>query len=514
VASLDVDTAALAHCADRFESIRDQLNPAGLPVGFEPAGADPASAVAATRISMRAAGAVNDLWGIWSELGRVAGLLRASAAGYIEREQDSIVMLSGGAGGRGPNVTAPAPELAPVVVPQVFCGRSCASPEELSVALREGAGADGAESFAGRWSAHTGLVAIACEGVLNARRSLASVWSGSAHDRAASAITAVHGSLVRHHDTAAGVHGGASAHAADYRKVNDGVPQPVQFATWHQDLDSAVAANDQYPGVYTGAVLSAQQQLGNGYGLTGEAYGQYAADPATGELIDPLSGARIDPLTGEPIRADPDSDFLDPEHAQEMLAPAAGLLTGLLGGVSGAVSSAVGGLAQGGQQLAQMASQGAGQLVKRVGPAATTGGGGALPDVSGIESASGGEGSAVGAPQLAPASGTVTAPPSPPATLSRPAVGGRLPAPGSGVGGGMGMPFMPMTGPTHAGQQGKPSTSPDGKKLLPPSRANTQKVIGQAPTERISDKRQQREQRMMRAKERAADAAGDGKAGT
>jgi hypothetical protein len=64
------------------------------------------------------------------------------------------------------------------------------------------------------------------------------------------------------------------------------------------------------------------------------------------------------------------------------------------------------------------------------------------------------------------------------------------------------MPMMPIGGGGFGGRGGaaKASAAGQAKRLLPPGRPNTARVIGVAETERIAAKREQREQQLASAK--------------
>ncbi|TDH45592.1 PPE domain-containing protein, partial [Mycobacterium eburneum] len=366
---LDVDPEAVLACAAAIESVRERIHPGSLTAGFAPAAGDAVSALAATRISAAAAPAVNGVWATWSALGAVAEKLRVSATGYQRRDEESAAMLSGGGAspGSGPAAGPVLPGPAPVAVPHVYTGTPGASPEQLSLLLHSGPGPAGAEEFGQQWSSHAGQVRGAASDLVMLGNSLGSSWSGTAHDGAAAAINSAQIELLGHSESMDAVGAAAGAHAASFRRVTDpqtGVPTPSQFGVWRQNLDNALAAEQQYPGVYTPAVVAAQDELAGGYAQTGDAYSPYAIDPVTGEVIDPMTGLPVDPLTGEPLDDIGDAAEDSAGDAQEMLSGGVQMVSGLLGGGMGAVSGALGALSQGGQQLGQMASQGLGQLAK------------------------------------------------------------------------------------------------------------------------------------------------------
>lgn len=504
----------LAH-AERVESIRAAIHPGSLPVGFAPAGADGASAAKATGISAQAAEAINGLWSVWSALGKISDTLRANAHSYRNRDEANRSLLSGGSGAVSAAPAPSAPQVAPVAVPLVHVGPPSATPEELATLIRSGAGQSSPEAFGQQWSQHAAVVDTAVSDLAGVRGALGSSWHGDAHDKAVGSFTAAEGDLSRQHGHVAKVGSSASTHALDYKRTVDGIPRPNQFAGWWQDYNSAAAAEAQQPGMHTEAVMKAQQQLNEGWTQTGEAYAPYAVDPQTGDLIDPKTGQ---PIPGTADLADAlglgDGETDAEGGGQDAMSGQAGqMLTGLLGAATGAVSGALGAVTQPVQQGMQAATQAFSQVAKGMGEKSDSG----LGDLNGLGDSdfgggsgggSGGGGSGGGGESTGPAAytaggvGTASAPP--PASgqsLRGPAVPASAGS-GSGMGmGGMGAPMMPGQGGGAA--SGGAKASADGKKLLPPKQANTQKVIGEANTASISDKRAARERRMAEAKEAA-----------
>lgn len=514
--SVRVDPAALLACAARAEAIRAAIEPGSLPVDYAPPGADGASAARASAVGAGAAQVANGLWSSWAMLGRVAETLRANAQGYADRDEGSAAMLSGGSGsGSGPAVGVTPGGAAPIAVASVHPSPPAATPEVLARQLRAGAGAASPEQFAQAWRSHLGRVSAAADDLAGLRSSLSGVWSGSAHDGAQRDMESVYSALSDHEDKMQRVSGRADAHGLDYRHVDDTMPTAEQFEQWHNNLQSAIAADQAYPGVYSGAVVQAQQDLAGGYSTSELAYGQYTVDPATGDLVDVSTGEHFDPVTGEPVDEQGYGD--DGEGSGEDMLSSMGpqLLTGLLGGAVGAVGGAMGSVTQGGQQLAQMASQGVSQLAKSVSQAGGAGdwdsssaddAGLGSGDFGGGGGGSGGGGGDVpAAPMVASAVGPA---PSAPAGAAGGGFGPPTrigPAGSGGLGAFGGAPMMPMGGggAPPPGASDKAGASGDGKKFTPAQLANTQKVIGQADTERIASKRQARERRLDEVKANA-----------
>lgn len=504
-----MDPGALIAHADKIDELRDKLAPSALPMGFEPAGADAVSAAAATNISAQAAEAANGLWSVWTALGRISGGLRANATNYRSQEELSAAALAGsGSATRVPSVSPVDVVAPPPAVPHVYTSPSAVTPEQLSQLLRSGSGESSPTDFGQAWRTHAAGVDDVIVDLGSTRAALSGSWSGPAAHGADSDLGAAHSDLMSQHDRVAEVGETASAHAGVYRTTVGSTPTPAQFADWHQQLDSAVSADSQYPGVYTSAVLAAQQQLNDGYTQTGSAYGQYAVDPTTGQLIDPASGLPIDPATGLPIADDADDDASDGQKTLEM---GAQMLTGLLGGVMGAAGGAVSAATQGMQQLAQMATRGVGELAKSVtqgdqsGPDGLGEGSGGMGEFGGGSGggSGGGEGGA-----MTPAAATITgsAPQAPnAATTTAPAAVPRA-APPEGGAGMAGMPMMPMGGAGGAGGGAKAAPGSSAKRFVPPERPNTARVIGATDTERVAAKRDRRQQQLLAAK-----AAGEGK---
>lgn len=508
---LRVDVAALLAHADKIDELRERLAPSSLPVGFAPAGADAVSAAAASSISAQAAEAANGLWAVWSALGKVSGGLRANATNYSTQEGVSAAALSGaGPGGPAGSVGAPPVIAPPVAVPQVHAGPGPATPEQVSQQLRDGAGASSPSDFGQAWSSHAAGIDDVIVDLGSTRAGLADAWSGPAAEGADADLGAAHTDLTTQHGRVAQVGDTAAAHSAVYSTTVDNTPEPAQFADWHQQLNAAIAANEQYPGVYTGEVMAAQQQLADGYTQTGTAYGQYATDPATGQPIDPATGLPIDPMTGLPADA---GDGADSADGQDPLSSGGELLTGLLGGLVGAMGAGVGAVTQGVQQAVQMASQGVSELTKGIAKGAEpslgdVGGDAAgLGDLGGVGGGAGGGGEGGGGESgggMIPAAATMTgsAPTAPPApVVSVSSRGAPAAAPAEGGGGMGGMPMMPMGGAAAGGPGAAKRSAPgEAKRLLPPERPNTARVIGVTDTERVASKREQREQRLALAK--------------
>jgi hypothetical protein len=531
VADLRADPAALVAQADRIDELRERIAPAALPVGFTPAGQDAVSAGSASGISAGAAAAAGRLWALWSTLGRVADVLRANAANYGTQEAASAASLSGaGGGGRVDSAAAPVTVTPPVALAHVYTGPGGVTPEQLSALLRSGAGAGSPADFADRWNAHAAAVDAVAGELGGVRAAVAAGWSGPAAQGADEDLGAAHTELLTHHERVAAVGQNAAAHEAVYRTVVQATPEPSQFAAWHQQLESALAADAQYPGVYTSAVLAAQQQLNDGYARTGQAYGRYATDPSTGQALDPVTGQPVDPVTGAPIDAaagaadtlgaDGDAAGQDP-----LLESGGQLLTGLLSGVVGGVGAAAGVASAGVAQVLQMATQGASALAKSLGDAGGAddlslaglgaqspgpddlgfGGGGGVPGLGGFEGGGAGMGGGSGSGMMMPAAATVTGPAP---TAPHPVPGARLTvSPGAGGGGGVGagmaggMPMMPMMGGAGAaGARAGAADDAQGTRFVPPDRPNTARVVGATDTDRVEAKRDRRDLRLAAVK--------------
>lgn len=510
MAALRVDPGVLRRQAAAVEAVRAAISPHDLPAGFSPAGGDAASAAHATSISAQAAQALTGLWQTWAALGKVSQTLSANAAGYEQQDDAGVAALSGGVAAPGAT-PAVVPEVAPVVTPHVYTGVPATTPEALARSLREGAGAQSPQDFAERWRAHAGRIAQASTTLAGVRTELGGYWSGTAEQGAQGTISALDNDLGTHHGAVASVSDAADQHAATYRNADYTIPTPEQFDQWHNNLATATAADAAYPGVYTPAVMAAQQDLSNGYTATSAGYSQYATDPVTGDLVDTATGQHFDPTTGEPIDAAQDDaeagDGSDPTDMLGSMAPE--LLSGLLGGALGAVSAGVGAVVQGGQQMAQMATQGLGALTK-----AAAGAGGDqqgpdlnMPDLSGgggmgeMGGGGGGPGDTMPAAAAPPGIGTAPEPPMP--TLPPVSTAGPATAGGGVPMSGMGAPMMPMGGAGGGGGAERSGASANGKKIVAPKRPNTQKVLGQPDTERLSEKRERRETRMREVKREA-----------
>lgn len=522
--SVEVSPEDLLAHAQRVESIRAAIHPGTLPVGFAPAGADGASASIATQISAEAAAVVNGLWGVWSALGKIADTLRANAHGYQSRDEANRSLLSGGSGAVSAAPGPLMPQVAPVASPMVHVGPPSATPEELSSLIRSGAGQSSPEQFGQQWAAHAAVVDAAVTDLAGVRGSLGASWRGDAHDGAASSFSAAEADLSAQHGKVAKVGSAASTHALDYKRTVDAIPRPSQFAGWWQDYDSAAAAEAQQPGQHTQAVIAAQQQLNKGWTDTTEAYAPYAVDPQTGDLIDPATGQPI-PGTADLAAAlgAGEEDAGEGEGLDDSMTSQAGqMLTGLLGGVVGAATGAVGAVTQPVQQGVQAATQAFGQVAKGMGQGQDSGlsaegldglGG---SDFSGGGGGSGGGSGGGGAENTGPAAfaargvGTAAAPP-PSTGQGSVRVGAAPSASGGGMGmGGMGAPFMGGPGAGGGGAAGGAKATADGKKLLAPRQANTQRVIGETSAARISDKKAARERVMAEAKEAKEAAQKDG----
>ena len=414
---LNVDPVALHAAAARIESVRDSMAPGHLPESFAPAGGDAASAAAATRMSAVAAATLNQLWASWHELGEVAEKLRATAGNFTGQDAASAALLgSVEGGGAGVVASAPAPSAAPpAVVPQSYSAPPASSAEQLAQQVHTGAGAGPAESFGAAWSRYGVTLGEAAESAQSVAVQLGGHWSGVSGSHAVTQLTRISGSLAGSGGIACAVGTGGAEHAGGYRRVTDpvtGVPTPAQFVTWRNNLENASAANSTSGGLYSAAVAAAQAQLGAGYEQTQGAYGPYAVDATTGQLIDPLTGQPVD-VPGL------DDDLDDDADGSELMDSGQEILSGLLGGALAGVSAGMGAIQQGMQQVGQMAGQTAGQLAKAMSqnkptePPTVPG----LPELGGI---GGGGGEGPGGMVAAAATPPPAAAPPPPATCRAP----------------------------------------------------------------------------------------------
>lgn len=526
-----VESGALRSGAARLERVRDAVNPSGLPSSFPPAGMDPVSVSVSNRLAAKATEAVSQLWSTYATLDAAVARLRGSARGYDVTEEESTAALSGGAAGGGGGGSIGASVAAPsgvpmsaVTPPTAITPAPAATPEQLSAALHGGAGVEPVRDFARQWTSFASSLRSATDEAMAVRGAVGQSWEGTAHDAADAEFASARSDLERHMGSAEKLGTWADTHATSFEdaaRPGQGVPEPPRFSQWHQNLENAVAADAQFPGVYTPAVVAAQEELGQGYAQTGQAYGQYAVDPVTGELIDPATGLPIDPATGLPMAddlADEGGPLGEGEDPQEMLSSGAQLLTGLLGGVVGGLGSALGSVTQAGQQAGQMAAQTVGQLAKGMSEPSAPNLDGLGGDLGGLGAGDfgggggGGGGTEPSSGVSGPGVSTAGAPP-PPAAGAAASAGpsGIRPADAGMRGMGMGgMPMMPMGGMGGMGGGGpasptNPDASPDGKKLVQPNRPNTARVIGETSAERVESKRQRREQRMQEARESAKD---------
>lgn len=522
-----VESGALRSGADRLERVRDAVNPSGLPSSFAPAGLDPVSVLVSNRLAVKASETVTQLWSTYTKLDAAVTRLRGSAHGYDQTEGESTSALSGGGGGVGgaigADVAGPSAVPTPAVTPATSVTPApAATPEQLSAALHGGAGAQPVRDFAQQWKSFASGLRSATDEAMAVRGAVGSSWEGPAHDAADAEFASVRGDLEQQMGSAEKLGTWADTHATSFEdaaRPGAGVPEPPKFSQWHQNLENAVAADAQFPGVYTPAVIAAQEELGQGYTQTGQAYGQYAVDPVTGELFDPATGLPIDPATGLPIAddlADEGEALGEGQDPQEMLSSGAQLLTGLLGGVVGGLGGMLGSVAQADQQAGQMAAQTVGQLAKGMSEPSVPNLDGLASDLGGLGAGDfGGGGGGGGGTQPSggvsgPGVSTAGSPPPPAASATGSAgpSGIRSGEPGMrGMGMG-GMPMMPMGGMGGGAGAGpasptNPDASPDGKKLVQPNRPNTARVIGETSAERVESKRQRREQRMQEARDSA-----------
>ncbi len=498
-AGMKVDAAALRAQASQIEAIRDSVSPSGLPLGFDPAGKDIVSAGAATRVSASAAAAANALWQSWSHLGDLAGRLRAAADGYVEQNSVIAGSLSGGAASHVAGLHASPGAPAPVATPQVYTG-STGTPEQISELLRSGTGQQGPERFSQQWSAHATAVRDGATQLRSVSSILTGSWEGPAADSAASEIDTAVSSLERHAGRVESVGRDASTHAMDWRQAERGTHHPSQFKDLHDNVQAAWEANARSGNMMPGAVAQAQAHLSTAQGQTAAAYGEYAGvavDPATGDLIDPQTGERIDlaklGLTPEELDALEDGDPLGELGADDPMASnGAQMLSGLMSALVGGVGSGVGALVQAGQQGVQQVTSQVGQLAKAVGQGAQPGSDGLGSPELGSDFSGGGTGGAGGGggetlPAAAPA-----APPPVMAPASTLGVGAPVPAglPGGGgaatggapMMGGLPMGMAPGAGAGPASQGGK--VVEEGKKVMPKSAPNSERVIGEVDTDR------------------------------
>ncbi|MDM2164781.1 PPE domain-containing protein [Mycobacteroides abscessus] len=497
---MKVDAAALRAQASQIETIRESVSPARLPLGFDPAGKDIVSCGAATRVSASAAEAANALWQSWSHLGDLASRIRAVADGYSEQNSVVAGSLSGGGASHVVGLRSGPPVPAPMAIPQVYAG-STGTPEEISELLRSGTGQQGPERFSQQWSAHATAVRDSAAQLRSVSSVLSGSWEGPAADSATSEIGSAVSSLERHAGRVESVGRDASTHAMDWRQAERGTHRPSQFKDLHDNVQAAWEANARSGNMMPGAVAQAQGHLSNAQGQTAAAYGEYAGvavDPVTGDLIDPETGERIDlaklGLTPEELDALEGDGSLGELGADDPMASSgAQMLSGMLSAVVGGVGSGVGAVMQAGQQGAQQVASQVGQLAKAIGQGGQSSSDGlGSPDLGGSEF-SGGGGAGGGGGETLPAAAPAAPPPvmSPASTLGVAApvtvgsAGGSSAAgAGSPMMGGFPMGMAPGGGGAGPGAQGGGKVVEEGKKVMPKSAPNSERVIGEVATDR------------------------------
>jgi hypothetical protein len=503
-----VDAPGLVAAAQRLITALEALGGTG--VGHPPLAADPASVVAAERLTTAGAELTAALAAHVAALVASLEVLTGAALRYLDTDDQNAAMIralrrgvAGGAG--GPGFAPPAPPIPPDVRAPMPPPVGMA-PKAIAVAVHSGAPGDG-EGFIGAWSGVAGAARNGSATIRSAVAELPEVLDGPMSTPAVTQhLLKFAAGLDTYADRADTLVKQANAYASNQIQARADIPAPQRLINSENNVRTLTAANAASGGKHFVALANAvnvNNRL-NEQAVTG--YPPYHArtDAATaGE--DPGTdgqGLPIDPTTGEPAgdpsampgpnAADPGAQGLSPDAGGQMISLVPQLLGaagGLVGGVMGSVTKLPEALMQAGSQalsaanglsgLAQpkMGSPGTGAPSLRGGDPGGAGGGGDAPTTP----AAGGD-----APDL-PVAPSTGAPPAPAIAPVGAAEGPGASAAPAGVTGmaPMGMPMGGLGGAPGGAGGGK---AEDGRKrkVVVPQIPHTEDVTGRVDTNRLS----------------------------
>jgi hypothetical protein len=502
-----VDAPGLVAAAQRLITALEALGGSG--VGHPPLAADPASVVAAERLTTAGAELTAALAAHVAALVGSLEVLSGAALRYLDTDDQNAAVISalrrgvaGGAG--GPGFAPPAPPIPPDVRAPMPAPVGMA-PKAIAVAVHSGAPGDG-EVFIGAWSHVAEAARNGSATIRSAVAELPEVLSGPMSTPAVSQhMLKFAAGLDTYADRAHTLVKQAKAYASNQIGVRADIPAPQQLINSENNVRTLTAANAASGGKHFVALANAinvNNRL-NEQAVTG--YPPYHArtdaatagdDPGSeeqGPPTDPTTANPADDRPGVPDAdaADPSAQALTPEAGGELVSLVPQLLGaagGLVGGVMGAVTKVPEALMQAGSQALGAAQGLSGLAAPKTGPPATGG-----PSPGGGEPGGAGGGDAPttaagggGAPDLpvAPSTGA------PPAAAIAPV--GAAEGPGaSGAPAGvtgmtpMGMPMGGLGGAPGGAGGGK---AEDGRKrkVVVPQIPHTEDVTGRVDTNRLS----------------------------
>jgi hypothetical protein len=504
-----VDAPGLVAAAQRLIAALEALGGSGVP--HPPLGADPASLIAAERLTTAGAELTAALVAHVAALVASVEVLTGAAITYLDTDDQNAAAIralnagiAGGAAGPGSAPPAPPvpPDLRAPMPPPVGM-----APKAISVAVHSGAPGDG-EAFIGAWSQAAQAARNGSATIRSAVTELPEVLDGPMSTPAVSGhLLNFADGLDTYADRAYTLVNQAKAYASNQIQARADIPTPQQLTTSENHVRALTFANAASGGKHSAALahaVSVNNRL-NEQAVTG--YPPYHArtdaatagdDPGTDE-----QGLPKDPTTAEPAgdraglpapdAADPNAGGPSPAAGGELvslLPQLLGAAGGLVGGALGAVTKVPEALIQAGSQALGAATQGVSALAQPKMGSPGTGG----PSLSsGDPGAAGGGGDAPttpaagdGAPDL-PVAPSTGAPPTPAiapvGATEGPGAGG---APGGATGvTPMGMPMGGLGG-APGGAGGAKAEDGRKRKVVVPDIPHTEDVTGRVDTNRLS----------------------------
>jgi hypothetical protein len=508
-----VDAPGLVAAAQRLITALEALG--GSEVPHPPLGADPASVIAAERLTTAGAELTAALLAHVSAL--VASLqgLTGAAITFLDTDDQnaaSIAALRPGLGGgaTGPGSAPPAPPIPPDVrvpmPPPVGM-----APKAISVGVYSGNPGDG-EAFIGAWAQVAQAARSGSATIRSAVAELPEVLDGPMSTPAVSQHLLKFGDgLDSYADRAYNLVNQAKAYASNQIQVRTHIPTPQELVNSENNVRTLTFANAASGGKHAVALANAINVNNQLNQQAVSAYPPYHArtdaatagdDPGTdgqGLPTDPtIADPGADgPRLPDPSAADPSAEGLSPEAGGEMasllpqlLPSLLGAAGGLVGGMMGAVTKVPESLMQAGSQALGAATQGLSGLAAPKMNAPGTGGSG---PGGGEPAGAGGGGDAPTTPAAGDGAADLPVAPSTGAPPT-PAIAPVGATEGSGSGGapagtaGMAPVGMPMGGLGGAPGDGAGGKGEDGRKrkVVVPDIPHTEDVTGRVDTNRLS----------------------------
>jgi hypothetical protein len=508
---MKVDAPGLVAAAQRLITALEALAGSGVP--HPPLAADPASLVAAERLTTAGAELTAALVAHVAALVASLEVLTGAAITYLGTDDQNAAAISaledGMAGGAaGPGSAPPAPPIpadlrAPMPPPAGM------PPKAISVAVHSGGPGDG-QAFIGAWSHVAQAARNGSATIRSAVAELPEVLNGPMSTPAVSQhLLNFADGLDTYADRAYTLVNQAKGYASNQIQARADIPTPQELTTSENHVRTLTFANAASGGKHSAALAHAvnvNNRL-NEQAMTGYPPYHARADAATAG-DDPDTGGQglpIDPRTGEPAgdrpglpdpsAADPNAEGPSPEAGGEMasllpqlLPSLLGAAGGLVGGVMGAVTKVPEALMQAGSQALGAATQGLSGLGQ---PEMDPPG---KPSLSGADpGGAGGGGDAPTTPAAGdgasdlPVAPSTGAPPTPAVApvgaADGPGASG-APAGASGVTP-MGMPMGGLGG-APGGAGGAQAEDGRKRKVVVPDIPHTEDVTGRVDTNRLS----------------------------